>query len=104
MEQSPEARLWIRVITDAILDAVSPARGDAAERDKRQALNFLTDQTGSWAQSREEVCDLVDMCPHRLRTEFQNLMERGATRYDILSMVDGLTRKAQKTTQGERAA
>ena len=104
MEQSPEARLWIRVIIDAILDAVSPANGDAAARDKQQALNFLTDQAGSWAESREEVCDLVDVCPHLLRSEFQKLMTRGATRYEILSMVDGLTRKAQKTTEGKQAA
>ena len=104
MEQSPEALLWINVIIDTILDAVSPANGDAAARDKQQALNFLMDQTGSWAESREDVCDLVDVCPHRLRSEFKKLMENGATRDEILSMVDGLTRKAQKTKKGKQAA
>lgn len=110
MEQSPEARLWISVIIDAILEASSPTgnpasvKGRREDLGKREALNFLTDQTGGWAESREEICDLVDICPERLRKEFQAIIDRGTSRSEILSMVDGLSRKAQKTTEGKQAA
>ena len=75
------AALWAAVIELAWLDAFERKieigesvserhRRDRLaefERDRREALRFLTDTRGPWARSRDLVCSMAGICPDALR-------------------------------------
>ena len=71
--REPQALMWCAVIRQAWRDVfeVPTAADGYAERveARAEALSFLTDETGEWAEHRAFVCGLTGSaeCPNRLR-------------------------------------
>lgn len=87
MNKVPEVVLWREVIRNAVIDAgislsngkasYSPASSSRSENlDRRQALHFLTDDTGCWKTSRKLVCENAMVCPERLRKNVLHILAK----------------------------
>lgn len=78
--------LWVAKIRQALVDAKSVTNGQikghkfsaklgvrvpiiagAGKYYKRQAIEFLTADYGYGKRQREDICDLIGICPKRLR-------------------------------------
>lgn len=62
--------LWASVISTAIQDALRLRKGRGlapAVSDAGQAVSFLTDRTGRWAEARELIADAAGLDPEALR-------------------------------------
>ncbi len=58
-----EASLWIAVITQAMMDALSQSRSAEADYHKTQAIRWLTEHNKDFI----EVCLLANLCPDHIR-------------------------------------
>lgn len=66
------AALINAVVLKAVTDMFSP---NIPEPDRADAFAFLTAKKGSWADSRERLCWLVDMDPDALRERILDILE-----------------------------
>ena len=76
---TPEQHLYVAVMKQAVVDlfigtpsSSNPHEGDLIRRD---ALAFLTDATGSWANMRAEICTVIDRDPDQVRDSIVAVFE-----------------------------
>lgn len=73
MCQDDSARaLWLAVLAQAFEDLRYERIGSA---EYTVAASFLTDITGEWRRSREEIADLAGVLPERVRREALSVIE-----------------------------
>lgn len=66
-DDSAYRRLWASVIIQSLIDATSEPKTPSGLTNKRQAVAWLTTETGVTAQNFEEVCYAADIEPGRVR-------------------------------------
>jgi len=93
---TPEEHLGFAILTRAVADLFI---GDShtptqAETVRREALRFLTDKEGQWAQSRADFCTLCGVDPSLLRDRVIDILEEraelnmGDTRKEVVARLD----------------
>lgn len=74
-----EVGLYRSVVARAILDLFGSlsiaSQQDEARAARDEALNFLTADTGGWAQSRKTICGICDLEPSILRSQVIAILE-----------------------------
>jgi hypothetical protein len=81
----PAIRLYSAVVYGALEDLFFP-RADIPsqiERNRLEALSFLTDTSGPWHRSRCQICAIIDIDPDRLRTKIIDFLD-GTTAFKRL--------------------
>lgn len=70
VEDSPERRLIASSVMQAICDAFMPAvsGGVSIPAIQKEAIDFLTAETGDWARSRTSLCDALGLEASSLRS------------------------------------
>lgn len=73
LENEPEVWLWREVIITAIRDAsrsINKSTSREVILNKQEAIKFLTDENGKWADSREFVCALAMISEEELKYNY----------------------------------
>lgn len=77
MADDPTVRLYSAVVYSALEDLFFP-RSDVpsqTERNRQEALSFLTDTSGPWYKSRVAICAIIDIDPDRLRRKIIEFLD-----------------------------
>lgn len=80
-----ETQLYLAVIKQAVVDlfAGTPSSSNPKEGDliRREALAFLTDASGPWANMRAEICLVIDRDPNEVRETITAILDGGDMPY-----------------------
>lgn len=73
--------LYRAVVARSVLDlfgkVIPASEKDEAQLARREALNFLTRESGAWAESRRRLCAACGIDPVALRTNILRILEGG---------------------------
>ena len=80
-----ETQLYLAVMKQAVVDlfAGTPSSSNPKEGDliRREALAFLTDASGPWANMRAEICLVIDRDPNEVRETITAILDGGDMPY-----------------------
>ena len=94
-----ERDLWISAVVLSIKDAFTePASPNDMKTitNQAEAVHFLTDQSGAWAQSRRDICAAIGFCPDRLRKRVIEMKEEGVTQKGLSAFSESILTAADR--------
>ncbi len=76
-EASPEVKLGFAIIARAVTDLFIGASNEPSQKDaiRHEALRFLTDASGPWAESRRDFCLICNFDPDQVRERMIDILE-----------------------------
>ena len=79
-EASPEVKLGFAIIARAVTDLFIGASNEPSQKDaiRHEALRFLTDASGPWAESRRDFCLICNFDPDQVRERMIDILEERA--------------------------
>lgn len=88
-----ERDMFISAVVMAIKDAFTePASSNDMKTitNQAEAVHFLTDKSGAWAQSRRDICTAIGFCPDRLRNRVIEMKAEGMTQKAISALAENI--------------
>lgn len=76
-EQSLLRAVIARAVLDLFAKALPASEQDEAQFARREALYFLTRESGAWAKSRRRICESCGIDPDGLRANILRILEGG---------------------------
>lgn len=86
-EQEMGRALLRRMFEDITATHVSE-RGNVSHRDRKEAIAFLTDTEGQWAESRQDWCDMIGQDASKVRSAALRILRQGTTKRELHRLVD----------------
>lgn len=69
--------LYNAVLARAVTDLLAETAVALTDKDRFEAMRFLTDAEGPWARSREDICTILDRDPDEVRASIIAILEGG---------------------------
>ena len=101
-----ERDMLISAVVLSIKDAFTNPRSPNDMKtitNQTEAVHFLTDKSGAWAQSRRDICMAIGFCPDRLRTKIIGMKKDGTTLKDISGLVEAIMTEARREREASLA-